>query len=226
MTAILNKKVLLAASVIVAVAAIALGATYAAWQAADTIDGNTVSTAVMSITAVGQQGGAQSTYAKPVLEEDVLPGFINFQADNSDQIARGLVTNDSDIALDLWMYFVLTSGNPGSCDATQIAWQSSQPNSSNVLGGYAVGSEPSAATTIAVADAASINGGLSTVTNYNGISGAVKVADDSYFVPGAEVAVRQIAAFATDADYGLHSGSCTWDEVFVGTLPDEAPAAI
>ena len=224
MTAILNKKVLLAASVIVAVAAIALGATYAAWQASDNIDGNTVSTATLSITAEGVQGGAESTYEKPVFEEEVLPGFINFQADNSDQIARGIVTNDSSVALDLYMYFELTGGNPGACEATQIAWQSSQPNSVNVLGGYAIGAEPNAATTIAAADAASTNGGLSTVTNYAGIANAVKIADDSYFAPDAEVAVRQIAAFATDADYPDHSGSCTWNEVFVGTLPDVAPA--
>lgn len=220
MTAILNKKVLLAGSVIVAVAAAALGATYAAWQAAATIDGNTVSTATMSITAVGAQGGAPNTVAKPVDEEDVLPGFISFPA--PENVARGLVTNNSSVALDLYMYFDNIVGD--ACDATKIAWQSSQPNSTTILGGYAIGSEPTVAGLIGDMSDPDL-GELSLVGAYAGVGNAVKIADDSYFVNGAQVALRQISAFASDASYPDHAGSCTWDEIFVATLPDQSPTA-
>ncbi len=216
----MNKKILLSGGIIAFVAAVALGATYAAWQAQAVIESNTVTTAQLAITAQGVQGGAESTYAKPVFEEGVLPGFINFQEDNGDQIARGIITNDSSIPLDLYMYFKNVSG--AACAATKVAWQSSEPNSVNVLGGYAIGNEPDEAGEIA--DPANPDAGeLALVSAYAGPANAVKIADADYFVKGAEVAVRQIVAFATDAPNNLQGKNCIWKEVFVGTLPDQLP---
>jgi len=221
MTAILNKRVILAGSVIVAVAAAAMGATYAAWQASAVIDGNTVSTATMSITAVGAQGGAPNTVAKPVDEGDVLPGFISFPA--PENAARGLITNDSTVALDLYMYFDNVVGD--ACGATKIAWQASEPNSTNILGGYAIGSEPTVAGDIS-ASSNPAAGELSLVSAYAGVGNAVQLADDTYFTNGAVVALRQISAFASDAAYPTHAGDCTWDEVFVATLPGQNPVSV
>jgi predicted ribosomally synthesized peptide with SipW-like signal peptide len=223
MTAILSKKVLLGLGVIGFIVAVVAGATYAAWQASDEITGNTVSTAQLAITAAGVEGGAATTYAKPVDESGVLPGFVNFV--DTGEVARGIITNDSDIALDLYMYLENVTGT--ACGATKLAWQSSQPSSVNILGGYAIGSEPTVAGSY-LSSGDSTLGQLELVADLEGAANAVKIADDSYFAPDGnpgeqKVAVRQIVAFADDADYGTHAGTCTWDEVFVGTLPGETP---
>src|SRR5690606_37506163 len=131
----LNKKVLLAAGTIAAVAAAALVATYAAWQATDQITGNTVSTAQLKITAAGEAGGtsAYPTEAKPIDWADALPGMTSSPEE------RAVVTNDSSIALDLWMYYENTDEAP--CLATKVAWQSSLPGGP-VLGGYPAAPAP------------------------------------------------------------------------------------
>lgn len=216
MTAILNKKVLLAASAIVAVAAIAAGATYAAWQATSSISGNTVSTANLSITAAGvTTAGGNPNVAKPINWSNVLPNTTSSPEE------RATVTNNSNVALDLWMYFEITE-NSGSCNATNIAWQSSVSGGGSVIAGYPAGPVPTNPGDI-WATGASFN--FQTLKSLAPAWGGapVKIASSTDFGNGAVIAVRQIAGFANNADYGANSGNCGWTEHFVGTLPGVAP---
>lgn len=207
MTNILNARVLLAVAAIVAVAALALGATYAAWQATDSISGNTVSTASLSITAAG--AAAYSLDASPIEWENALPGETSAPAN------RAEITNNSSIALDLYMYLEPVAG---TCTATKLAWRSGVAGSGIFDYGY-LGAEPTNVGTKAGAgdDNFELVGALAGVANH------VMVADSTKFVPGAVIALQEIAGIATDADYPADAGTCEWTEVFVGTLPGELP---
>lgn len=218
MTAILNKKVLLAGSVIMAVAVIILGATYAAWQAQDTIDGNTVSTATLSITATGT--AMYGAVAKPIEADNVLPGW------ESDPVERAEITNNSTTELDLWFYvenLTPAPGTPGACDAIALAWRASTPGDGSNYMGYGDGYEGTQVGEIDDHSGVDTDSGeFSMVENYLGAANAVKIAEGSNgFGEGEVIAMRQIAGFVTDADYDDHSGTCTWNEVFVGTMPGE-----
>ncbi len=217
MTAILNKKVLLAASVALAVAAVALGATYAAWQASSSITGNTVSTANLSITAIGAAGSTGNPAdPKPINWTNALPNQVSSPED------RATVTNNSSVALDLYMYLeVASSSNPGACAATNLAWQSSVAGGGSVQFGYPAGPTPTGPGTLGVGA-----GYFKPVNSLEGIGGAVKIASSTVFGNGAVIAVREIAGLASDAAYPANAGSCVWTEHFVGTLPGVAPVAI
>jgi len=202
MTAILNKRVLLAAGVIVAMASLALGATYAAWTASDDIAGNTLSTAVLGITAVGVpgSGGAQ---ALPFNETNVLPGDV------SSPLERAIVTNDSTVPLNLYMYVDGVVGP--ACGATKLAWQS-RLQGGPVYYGFAIAAVLDDVGTIA--GAGDINFTLLSVLTAE--PAKVLIADAANFAPGASVVMRQAVGFADDAIYGTHSGGCTWTLWFVG----------
>lgn len=211
MSAILNKKVLLASSVILAVAAAALGATYAAWQASDDITGNTVSTVTLGITAEGAAGFGLD--ASPIVFTNATPGDISAPAD------RATIRNDSSVALDLWMYRVPT----GTCTATKVAWRAGVAGSGVFDFGY-LGATP---TVVGNKDGSGGTGDNFELVgaHFDGPT-AVKLADDSKFLPGVSIALQEIAGLADDAAYPADAGSCTWTEIFVGALPDTAPATI
>lgn len=211
MTAILSKKVLLGLGVIGFIAAVVAGATYAAWQASDEITGNTVSTAVLSIDASGV--GTDNSDPAPINFAGALPGDISSPED------RAIITNNSDVALDLYMYFENTE--EATCAATKVAWQSSVAGGGPVLFGYPIGPLPDDVGTIAGV-------GDFNFTIAQSLEGPsyVQLADSADFEPGETVALRELAGLATDADYGTHSGTCQWKEVFVGTLPGELPEII
>jgi len=222
MTAILNKKVVLSLGVMGFVAALAAGATYAAWQAQDTIEGNTVSTASLAIDAYGE--AAYGSDVKPVFETDVLPGDKGLPVD------RALIENDSSVPLDLWFYIQPVAGNPGACDATKIAWRASTPGDGSNFTGYGTAGDNATYENTSVVgnigDAGNKTGGTFTlVSDFYGVGNAVKIADaDNGFANGQTIAMRQIAGFASDASYPTHAGTCQWTEVFVGTLPDQTPS--
>jgi len=156
---------------------------------------------------------SSNTTAKPIIEGNILPGFVSAQEE------RATVTNNSGVALDLWMHFVKTNQTGLACDATKVAWQSSIQGSITGLTGYS--NVPPLPSNPGLVDGtgASLN-----FTRVNDLATVpVKIMDDQFFTPGAVVAVRQIAGFATDAVYGTHSGNCAWTEVFTATLPDVAP---
>lgn len=207
------------------VAAAALGATYAAWQASDTITGNTISTAELEIDAVGV--ASYGAVSKPIFAEDVLPGYKSAPAE------RAEITNNSSVALDLYFYIDDVTGiDTGACDAVALAWRASTPgDSSNFLGYGTAGDtntyEATAVGPIAGYDADNTDAGLFSLVKYLvGPANAVKIADANVgqgFGPGDKIAIRQVAHFATDASYPEHSGSCTWTEYFIGTMPGKTP---
>ncbi len=204
MTAILNKKVILAASMIVAIAAVALGATYAAWQGSAQIAGNTVSTVSMDISATGMAAYGQS--AAPLVWEGALPG------ETTDPMTRAEISNDGTTPMDLYMYLVPS----GTCTATKMAWRTGVVGSGIFDYGF-LGAVPTNVGTKA---------GVGADSNFmlvSAINTPVKIADDSKFTPGTKIALQALAGFATDADYPADSGSCVWVEHFIGTLPDVAP---
>jgi hypothetical protein len=206
MTAILNKKVILAASMIVAVAAVALGATYAAWQGSAQIAGNTVSTVSMDILATGVAAYGQS--AAPLVWEGAVPG------ETTDPMTRAEITNDGSTPMDLYMYLVPT----GTCTATKMAWRSGVVGTGVFDYGF-LGAVPTNVGTKAGA-------GDSNFALVSAINTPVKIADDSKFTPGAVIALQALAGFATDADYPADAGTCVWVEHFISTLPDVAPVII
>lgn len=203
MTAILNRRVLLAAGVIVAMTALTLGATYAAWTASDEIENNTVSTAVLSITAAGVpgSGGAQPL---PFSETNLLPGFVSTPEE------RATITNGSPVELDLYMYVSDVVGP--ACDATKLAWQSSTAGGGPVWFGYTPGNEPELVGTIAGAG----DTNFALLSTLEGEGSKVLISDSANFEPGEVIAMRQIVGFADDADQSLHAGGCTWTLNFVG----------
>lgn len=210
MTNVLNVRVLLAVGVIAAVAAGALGATYAAWQASDTIEGNTVSTVELEITAAGAAGFGLDD--SPIEWTGAMPGDISSPVD------RATIENGSSVALDLWMYRVPT----GVCTATKVAWRAGIAGSGVFDFGY-LGAAP---TVVGDKSGANTDVNFALVGSHTDGATALKVADDSKFVPGAIIALQEMAGFADDADYPADSGNCMWTEVFVGTLPDEAPVTV
>lgn len=213
MTAILNKRVLLAAGVIVAMAAAALGATYAAWNASDDVAGNTVSTAVLGISAAGAAGGSGVTVPLPFGATNVIPGTVTAPEE------RAVITNNSTIPLDLFMYWdaVTPSGAGNPCLMTKVAWQGAQAGTGVGLTGYPAGVPPTVVG--ASTDPAGPLGSFALLSVNTGYANKVKIADDAIFGPGASVSMRQVAGFATDADYPANAGTCGWTTWFVGELP-------
>ncbi len=225
MTAVLNKKILLAGSVILAIAAIVAGATYAAWVATAEIEGNTLGAAELSITAVGAIGG--DAIEKPIVADDILPGWTSWEESDPDAAHRALITNNSSIPLDLYFYIELEAGPQEACEAVALGWRSGQPG-----GGWATGyATPGAATVWYEEQPAGLWGGytgtpesglLSPILGFVGVDNAVKIADDTQFTPEGPtqvVAMRQIAHFATDASNDLQGTTCQWTEHFEGRIP-------
>lgn len=191
MTALLNKKILLSLGIIAFAAALAVGATIAAFSASDDITGNTLATATVSIAAAGVATGGFTV--KPVDADDLVPGGVDedeFQAE---------ITNTSDVPLNLYMY--LTSPTGGSCSKTKLAWQSYDVTTATVLFGYAT-----APTLITEPN-------FALLSTFDDISEKVLIASST--PPLGKVRVRQkvgLDTSATDDD----AGGCVWTETFYG----------
>jgi hypothetical protein len=223
MTAILNKKILLAASVIVAMTALVLGATYAAWVATASIAGNTVSTAELNITAVGAEGA--DAVEKPITAENILPDW------QSDPAERAIITNNSSMPLDLYYYVELTGGQTDACQALGLAWHAGPPGGDGTetmgynAGGTWANTQAYEASnfTFTIAQLLGVDeatGLLSLIGNLEGQGNAVKIADASSFEDGEQIAIRELAYFADDADYPTNAGNCEWVEHFEGRIPE------
>ncbi|HMO78497.1 MAG TPA: hypothetical protein PKD95_04875 [Candidatus Paceibacterota bacterium] len=196
MTAILNKRVLLAAGVIVAMSAAALGATYAAWTASSTITGNTVGTANVSLTSAGTANG--TSVAAPVVVDNILPGYVGRQEDGE---FRTLVTNNGTVPLNVFMY--VTGADPITCASTKIAYQASLPNSATIYNGYFPYSQL-------------VNPEVPQFHFLSAVTQGTPLPIVNNLAPGATVAVRTVAALATNADNSLQNTTCGWSQVYYG----------
>ncbi|GEM_PF-6194981 len=112
------------------------------------------------------------------------------------------------------LYMYVEGDGGAACYATKLAWQSSHPGQS-VLHGYAASSLPTDPGTIA--GTGSDNFTLVYPTLW-GESNKVLIADSSEFTAGAEIALRQIVGFATDADNSYQNTSCGWTLHFVAEM--------
>ena len=200
----MNKQIFGSVMAIAAVAAIAVGGTYAAWTATASIAGNTASTAHLSITATEE--AKSPALALPFTATDLFPGSVT-----SPEL-RAVITNTSAKPMNLYMY---VEGDGGvACDATKLAWQSSHPGGS-VLRGYAVSPLPTDPGTIAG------DGDTNFTLVYPNLWGEthkVLIAPADEFGPGDEIALRQVVGFATDADNSYQDTSCKWTLHFVAEM--------
>lgn len=190
------KKILLSGGLIVAVAAVALGATYAAWSASTTIEKNTITTATLSL-------GKNGLIEKPIEGADaqnLLPGdYTNW--------GRAGIHNTSSVPLKLFLKVHIT-GNPNNvCDVTNLElWTghaetpASQPNESDRQ--ISDGSWTIAA--LAAGDPVELTGNP----------------------PFAELQANwtqvfwQRAQLDADANNSYQGGACEWTEEFIGeTIP-------
>jgi len=198
MTKIINVRVLLSAGVIVAMAAAAIGATYAAWTASSTITGNTVSTANVSLTATGVANG--SSVVSPVSVSNVLPGYVAPQTTGE---FRTIVTNNGTVPLNVFMY--VTGQTGPACASTKIAYQASLPNSTTIYNGYFPYSQLLNPEVIQFSFLSALD---DVVTE--------KVPVVNNLAVGASVAVRTVPAFATNAPQALQNTTCVWSQVYYG----------
>lgn len=201
----MSKQILASVSVIAAVAAIAIGSTYAVtWSTKASIAGNTVTAPTLSITATAE--GKTSPVADP------LPFNATglFPGDVTSPELRAVIANDSTVPMNLYMY--LEGDGGAACYATKLAWQSSHPGSSvdPAWGGYT--SIPANPGTIT--GAGDTNFAL-VYPNIWGESNKVLIAPSAQFGPGVEIALRQVVGFATDADNSYQGTSCAWTLHFV-----------
>ncbi|MFA4999678.1 MAG: hypothetical protein WC519_03070 [Parcubacteria group bacterium] len=218
------KRILLSGGIILSVVGVVAGATYAAWQAQDTIGGNTVSTAVLQIDANG--AGKTDPYAVPLPFSltNVIPGYVSTDEE------RAIIENKSGVPMDLYMYVGGAGGS--ACSAAKLAWQSSNPGGS-VLKGYQAEAWPTSAglmsQTSGVKGATGnftliYNNDNPVLSNLWGAGNRVKIADAANFQPddgvtgfgNDTIAVRQVLGFATDAPNNLQGTSCNWTLYFVG----------
>ncbi|MFA4999138.1 MAG: hypothetical protein WC519_00095 [Parcubacteria group bacterium] len=201
------KRILLSGGIILSVVGVVAGATYAAWTASTNIGGNTVSTAQLSITAAGSAGGSGITDPLPFSESGFIPGSV------SDPQERAVITNNSGVPLDLYMYL---DGSGDACYVTKLAWQSSVLNTGPVLYGYASSPTP-APSHPGKMDGSDTDSNFTVMyPNLWGVSNKVKIADAANFGPGTTIAMRQIIGLATDADNGYQGKACDWSVYFVG----------
>lgn len=191
---------------IVAVAAVAIGGTYAAWTATASISDNTVSTAQLSITATKQGKSSPVAEPLPFNATNLFPGSVT-----SPEL-RAVITNDSDVPMNLYMY--LEGDGGAACHATKLAWQSSHPGSSvQTWGGYStIPTNPG--------DITGAGDGNFTLVYPNlwGETNKVLIAPATEFGPDAEIALRQVVGFATDADNSYQDTSCKWTLHFVAEM--------
>lgn len=209
-------KIIVSSILVLAVATVASVATYAVWSATANITGNTISTAQLSITATADGKPNPVADPLPFKAEGLIPGSVTTPE------LRAVITNNSDIPLDLYMYVQGVGGT--ACTATKIAWQSSHPGQ-GVLHGYPASPFPP------VLSPGKIDGTGSSFNFRNvysagdvydnlwSINNKVLIADSDEFEPHNEIALRQIVGFATDADNSYQGKSCEWTLYFVAETP-------
>ena len=202
----MNKQIFGSVMAIVAVAAVAIGGTYAAWTATASISDNTVSTAQLSITATAEGKSSPVAAPLPFNAKDLFPGDV------TDPELRAVITNNSTKPMKLYMYLEGDGGD--ACYATKLAWQSSHLGSSvQSWGGYStIPANPGT-----IAGDGDTNFKLVYPTLW-GESNRVLIAPAAEFGPDAKIAVRQVVGFATDADNSYQDTSCKWTLHFVAEM--------
>lgn len=109
----MSKRILLSGGVIAFVAAVALGATYAAWTAYQDVTGNTVSAAEIKLKLI--DGPNNFDMQKPLTASNLFPG-------QSTETATVRVVNESSVPVGVYMKLKdVTETKPGFCAALTLA---------------------------------------------------------------------------------------------------------
>ncbi len=140
----------------------------------------------------------------------MLPGDV------TDPVERAVITNNSDVPLDLYMY--LSGAGGAACSATKLGWESLHPFGVHVAGytSPAVPTDPGDVAASGSENFTLIYSAGNTHTNLWGAANRVLVAPASEFGNGDEVAMRQVVGLANDAANNLQGQSCVWTLNFVG----------
>lgn len=184
------KKALLSFSVIVSMVAAVAGITYAVFSDSDTIEGHTVSTAHVNISAVGEAGSESAP--KPIDADGLLPGEMT-------DWYRGAVHNEVDSSdVRLYMYAENLSG--AACDKINL----------EVTTGHAGGDEHQYEV---------YNGTLSGLVGSGNRVEITGYVFDPTIPAHTSAVLQQRAELDSSADNTYQNTSCTWDEVFVAETP-------
>jgi hypothetical protein len=183
------KNIFKSLSVIVAVIAVAAGATQAVFSDTDSFEGNTVSTAIVNIDARNEPMG---NLPKPLNVSGLVPGEWTGWA-------RGIVYNESN-STDVKVYMYVSNVNGVACDKVNLT----------VYTGHAASGAASERSMLLY------NGALNSFNEANKveITGSGKVFNPS--MPANRSAViQQKAQLDSSAGNSYQNKSCTWNEVFV-----------
>lgn len=184
------KNILKSLSVIVAVIAVAAGATHAVFSDTDSFEGNTISTATVNIDARNEPMG---NLPKPLNVSGLVPGEWTGWA-------RGIVYNESN-STDVKVYMHVSNVSGVACNKINLT----------VYTGHAASGAASERSMLLYNGAL---GGLEGSSSRVEITGSGKVFNPS--MPANRSAViQQKAQLDSSADNLYQNTSCTWDEVFV-----------
>ncbi len=191
------KKTILNLAIVAGVVAIVLGGTYAAWTASTTIEGNTLSTATVSL---GQTGNIE----KPIEGDNMIPGEYT-------EPARAGIYNTGTVPLRIYMHTDNLSDDStgGICDYTLLSLYTGHANGSPSVDG----------------DGRIIDGQNNEAERYIETKSVLDWATQEELtgIPpfnelGANITqiIWQQAQLDPDAPQHLQGQTCTWDEVFTG----------
>ncbi len=161
------------------------GATYSFFSATDSIDGNTISTATVSIDAKGES--SDGVMAKPLATSNLVPGGWSAWA-------RGIVRNKSTVPVQLFLYVDDLDGSV--CPLTNL----------RVTTGPIGGNERER--TVYDGNLLDIAGSEKRIE----VTG--KIPFDEIAADGTQV-IQQRAQLDESADNGAQHEECVWNEVFV-----------
>ncbi|HAV11559.1 MAG TPA: hypothetical protein DCX32_03370 [Candidatus Moranbacteria bacterium] len=180
------KNILKSFSIIVAIAAVAGGITYAIFSDTDTITGNTVGTATVELDAKGE--AASGIVSKPIVATNLVPG------EYTDDF-RGALHNQSTVDVKLYMYLDNVVGD--ACDKINLTMTT----------GHAGGDE--------YARTILNNVALSSIDTPAERVEITGVPPFETAGPNITQVVRERAQLDPSADNTYQNKTCTWDEVFV-----------
>lgn len=189
------KKTLLSLAVILAVATAVVGGTYAVWSATTTIEGNTISTANVSLSQTGN-------IRKPITGYNMTPG------DYTDTAKTGIF-NQGSVPLKIYMETanLSDSSSGGICDHTLLSLYTGHANGEPTVDGdgriIPTGEAERYIGTMSVLD-------WMTGMELTGYPPFTQLNDNTTQV------IWQQAQLDPDAPQSIQNQTCSWDEVFIG----------
>ncbi len=194
------KKIILSVSTLAFVGVLVAGATYATWSATTTIEGNTVSTATVSLSQTGN-------IDKPIEGTNMVPG------DYTDKAKTGIF-NEGTVPLSLHMHTddLSDTDSSGVCAYTNLSLYTGHANGTpDVDGdGKIIDGENNEAERHIV---------TKSVLDWMGSGNSEELTDIppfEYLDANTTQVIWQQAQLDENAPSSVQGQTCTWNEVFVG----------